>query len=72
MMVFFFDDILIHATAIMGSVSFICGVGMVAGHYTNPFLIVDLIKFGQMDKIDPLFYAYFGANIFLYAAGCVW
>lgn len=72
MLVFFFDDILIHATAMMGSVSFIYGVGLVAGHYTSPFLIVDLIKNGQMDYMDPLFYAYFGANIVLYAGGCVW
>jgi hypothetical protein len=46
LMIFFFDEILIHATAMIGSFCFVYGVGLVAGHYTSPFLIVDLIKYG--------------------------
>jgi len=46
LLVFLYDHILIHATAMMGSFSFIYGIGLVAGHYTSPFLIVDLIKYG--------------------------
>ena len=39
LLIFFFDHILIHATAIIGSFMFIFGIGLVAGHYTNPFLL---------------------------------
>jgi Domain of unknown function (DUF4203) len=72
LMIFFFDDILIHATAMIGSFTFVYGVGTVAGGYTSPFLIVDLIKYGQIDNVDPLFYAYFGGNLVLYGLGCLW
>ena len=40
MIFFFFDHILIHATAIIGSYLAIYGIGLVAGHYANPFTIV--------------------------------
>ena len=72
LLIFFFDHILIHATAMIGSFIFVYGVGLVAGHYTNPFLIVQYIKRGQIDSIDPLFYAYLGGNLVLYIMGCVW
>jgi len=49
LLIFFFDHILIHATAMIGSFTFVYGIGLVAGHYTSPFLIVDLIKYGQID-----------------------
>lgn len=43
---FLFDHILIHATAILGSFMAIYGIGLVAGRYTNPFTLADLIKHG--------------------------
>jgi len=39
LMYFFFDHILIHATAMIGSFLLISGIGLVAGGYTNPFII---------------------------------
>lgn len=42
----FFDHILIHATAILGSFMAVYGIGLVAGRYTNPFTIVQLIQHG--------------------------
>lgn len=69
--VFLYDHILINATAILGSFMFVYGIGLVAGHYANPFTIVDLIKNGQMDSIDPLFYAYMGGNVVLYLIGAL-
>ncbi len=68
----FFDHILIHATAILGSFMAIYGIGLVAGKYTNPFTIVELIKHGQMDSIDPIFYAYLAGNIALYVLGVLY
>jgi hypothetical protein len=72
LLLFFFDHILIHATAMIGSFTFIFGIGLVAGHYTNPFNIAKLLQRGQIDSIDPLFYAYLGGNIIMYVLGCIW
>ena len=51
---------------------FVFGIGLVAGRYTNPFTIVELIKHGQITSVDPVFYAYLGGNILLYAIGVIW
>lgn len=66
---FFFDHILIHSSALAGSFLVINGIGLVAGHYQNPFTIASEINNGVIDGIDPLFYAYLGGNIVLYALG---
>lgn len=66
----FFEHILIHATALLGSFMAIYGIGLVAGRYTNPFTIAELIKNHQIDSIDPVFYAYLSANLILYILGC--
>ena len=49
----------------------IFGIGLVAGRYTNPFTIVEMIKNHQFenDNIDPVFYAYMAGNLVLYAMG---
>ena len=72
LLIFFFDHILIHATAMIGSFFFIFGIGLVAGHYDNPFNIAQLLQRGQIESIDPLFYAYLAGNIILYVVGCLW
>lgn len=36
---FFFEHILIHATAVSGAYLAIAGIGIVAGHYQNPFTL---------------------------------
>ena len=64
-----YDHILIQATALFGSFIFCYGVGMVAGHYPNPFIIQELIKNGQLDAIDPIYYAYLGGNLVLFILG---
>ena len=43
---FFFDHILIHATALSGSFLVINGIGLVAGHYQNPFTLATYINSG--------------------------
>lgn len=65
----FFDHILIHATAIFGSFMAVYGIGLVAGRYTNPFTIVEMIKHGQIEHIDPVFYAYMAGNLVMYILG---
>jgi Domain of unknown function (DUF4203) len=66
---FFFNHILIHATAIFGSFIAIYGIGLVAGRYTNPFTIGELYENGLLDNVDPVFYAYLAGNVVLYALG---
>lgn len=56
---------MIQATAIFGSFIFCYGIGMVVGHYPNPFTIHTL------DSIDPLYYAYMGGNLVMYILGLV-
>jgi hypothetical protein len=65
-----FEHILIHATALLGSFMAVYGIGLVAGRYTNPFTIADLIKNHQLTDIDPMFYAYLAGNLVLYGLGC--
>ena len=45
---FFFDHILIHSTAFAGAYLFIQAIGMVAGHYDNPFTIAQDINSGAI------------------------
>ena len=46
MIFFYFDHVLIHATSMIGSFLAMQGIGLVAGHYANPFTIVELISHG--------------------------
>lgn len=68
---FFFDHILIHATALSGSFLVINGIGLVAGRYQNPFTIASEIQNGIITSIDPVFYAYLAGNIILYLMGAM-
>ncbi len=67
-----FNHILIHATAIFGSFLAVYGIGLVAGRYTNPFTIAELIQNGQLDGLDPVFYAYLAGNLVLYGLGAAY
>ncbi len=64
-----YDHILILATALFGSFIFCFGIGMVAGRYPNPFTIQELIKNGQLENIDPVYYAYMAGNLVMFALG---
>ncbi len=68
---FFFDHILILATALGGSFLVINGIGLVAGRYDNPFTIAQKLNKGVIDHIDPVFYAYLAGNIVLFAMGAL-
>jgi hypothetical protein len=65
----FWNHILIHATALIGSFMAVYGIGLVAGRYQNPFTIAELMKNHQLVDIDPVFYAYMAGNIVLYIMG---
>ena len=69
--IFLYDHILIQSTAIFGSFITVYGIGLVAGHYPNPFTLGTMIENGQFESIDPLYYAYMGGNVLLWILGCV-
>jgi hypothetical protein len=69
---FFFEHILIHSTAILGSFMAVYGIGLVAGHYQNPFTLAALIKHGEITSIDPIFYAYLAGNLVMYVLGVLY
>jgi len=69
---FFFDHILINATALIGAFMCIYGIGLVAGRYQNPFTIAEELRTGVITSIDPVFYAYLTATLILYALGAAW
>ena len=63
--------VLITASSFIGSFLTLFGIGLVAGHYPNPFILAEMITHEQLESIDPIFYAYFGANIILFILGCI-
>jgi Domain of unknown function (DUF4203) len=63
------EHLIIHSSALTGSYFFITGIGMLAGGYDNPFLILDLIRFEEKSHVDAGFYGYFAAAFVLYAIG---
>lgn len=65
----FFDHILIWSTSALGAFMVPYGIGLVAGDYPNPFTLAELIKNGQLDNINPLYYAYMGGTIVLFIVG---
>jgi len=42
------EHLIIHSSAIFGSYFFITGVGLITGHYENPFTILELIRYGEI------------------------
>jgi hypothetical protein len=66
---FLYDHIMIQSTALFGSFIFCYGIGMVAGHYPNPFTIQEMVKNGTFGSIDPIYYAYLGGNLVMYILG---
>jgi len=68
---FFFEHIIINATALIGAFLCINGVGLVAGRYQNPFTIAEELRTHVIESIDPVFYAYLTATIIMYALGAV-
>jgi len=66
---YYFEHVLMNATALIGAHLAINGVGLVAGRYQNPFTIAEERRNGIYENIDPAFYAYLAATLVLYALG---
>lgn len=63
------EHLIIHSTTLFGVFFLVDGVAMFAGHFDNPFMILDLIRNEEIAHVDPLFYAYLGAGVVLYIVG---
>ncbi|CDW86324.1 UNKNOWN [Stylonychia lemnae] len=61
--------LLIHSVCMIGSFLIPVGIGQVIPGYPNPFNLDIQRQYAYIDKIDPVFYFYFGATIILYACG---
>ncbi len=66
------DLLIIHSTAFFGSFFLTNGIGMVAGHYQNPFTIIEMIRKGEVHGVDPYLYVYVGGCVIFYLFGAVY
>lgn len=55
-----FDHVFIFATSVMGSYFLARGISVYAGHYYNEFVIINMLKSGLIDQVDPFYWAYVG------------
>ncbi len=55
---FFFNPAVILATSFIGSFMTMRGIGIMAGGFPNEYVLINQIKSGAIDNIDPVFYAY--------------
>lgn len=64
-----FDHAMIMTTAVLGAYAIVRGVSCYAGHYYNEFTIVDLLKSGAIDEIDPYYWGYVGGFVVVIGVG---
>jgi hypothetical protein len=62
----------IHSTGVVGSFLLTNGIGLLAGRYQNPFTLVELMRYGEVVSVDPMFYIYLACYIFFYSIGVVY
>lgn len=63
------ENRLMHLSSLAGSYFIIYGIGMLAGRFTNPFLIIQLINKGIIREVDEMFYLYLACYFILYLIG---
>ena len=66
---FYLDQIMIIATALLGSYALIRGVACYAGHYYNEVTMAKMAAEGLLDEIDPWFWMYVGGFFVMLAVG---
>jgi len=58
-----FDHMMIFSTAVIGSYGLVRGVSCYAGHYYNEFVVIELLKSGAIDQVDPYYWGYVGGFV---------
>lgn len=67
---FFFETVVISATAFSGSYLFVRGFSLYIGGYPNEFTLAEALKSGALQTIDPWFYLYL-AFIIIFTIVCM-
>ena len=66
-----FEHAVILASACLGAYFIVRGVSCYAGHYYNEFTIINLLKSGAIDQIDPYYWAYVGGFVLFMIVGSI-
>lgn len=67
---FIFDHIIIISTSLIGAYSVMRGISMYAGGFPDEIDLIQYIRYGLFDAVDPVFYAYM-AGFFVGAVICM-
>jgi len=62
---FIVDQVIMIATAFIGSYMVMRGIGLMAGGFPNEYVLINEIESGAIDNIDPVFYAYLAGIVIL-------
>jgi len=54
----FIDHAIVFATSFIGAYMMMKGIGIMAGGFPNIYVLIEMIRSGALDSIDPVFYAY--------------
>lgn len=58
-----FDEMFIFSTCVIGAYGLVRGVSCYAGHYYNEFTMIQLLKSGAIDSVDPYYWGYVGGFV---------
>jgi hypothetical protein len=64
-----FDHAIIFSTSVLGAYGLARGVSCYLGHYYNEFTVIELLKSGAIDSIDPYYWGYVGGFVAVSAIG---
>lgn len=64
-----FEKVMIITTSLLGSYGLVRGVSCYAGHYYNEFTIINLLKSGAIDQVDPYYWGYVGGFVLIFVVG---
>lgn len=66
-----FEHAMILSTAMLGSYFTIRGIAVYGGGYYNAFTVIDMMKAGLIDQIDPIYWGYLTGIIVLTIIGAL-
>lgn len=65
-----YNPVVIIMTSFAGSYIFVRGISLYTGGYTSELVIMQMIKNGQISKIDPIFYAWLSGIVVCTIISC--
>jgi hypothetical protein len=67
-----FEPAIIASSAVIGAYFIARGVSVYLGHYYNEFTIINQLKAGAIDEIDPLYWGYVGGFVVFTIVGILY